>query len=202
MARTSTPISSSKLQSSVRYCPLTDILRSMHLVTSSLFLPSLVAHLTPASQSLLLRSYFAVCLTWWVARGRAGFDIPKFFAADTAHPVTGGPVPPPHPKALPAKGSAKASTPNAWLPIVQNSIVMPDDHLPKLQRALAHYGTLYGTRTAGLSDFLDTELEGAEKLDGTLFLRAAGLTNGKLAGVGEDDSIQEKLWDLVGFFKS
>lgn len=39
---------------------------SMHLVTSSIFIPSIAAYLSPRSQVLLLRSYFRVCLGWCV----------------------------------------------------------------------------------------------------------------------------------------
>ncbi|KAG2065067.1 hypothetical protein BDR04DRAFT_1122127 [Suillus decipiens] len=43
-----------------------------------------------------------------------------------------------------------------------------------IQRAFTHFSSLYGARSKGY--FKDTELEGAESLDGSLFLRAARLT--------------------------
>jgi Questin oxidase-like len=173
----------------------------MHLVTSSLFLSSLSAHLKPTSQELLLRGYLTVCLTWYVGNGRPGFDIPGFFAADTAYPTPPGPFPTPDKKALPEQNSPKAVTPNPWLPIIQTTIVHPDDHLPKLQRALAHYGSLYGTRPAGLPDFTDTELPGADKLDGTLFIRAAGLTAKRMGRVRDGEKPLD-FWDQYGFDKN
>lgn len=174
----------------------------MHLVTSSLFLSSIAANLNPASQQLLLRTYFAICLVWWIARGRPSFDIGGFFAeADTAYPVPSGPLQPPHPKSLPSASSFKATTPNPWFPIVQASLTLPDDHLPKLQRALAHYGALYGARAAGLPDFAGTELPDADKLDGSLFIRVAGLTNKRVHrdGVNVEGA---GIWDRKGLRRS
>ncbi|KAF9048316.1 hypothetical protein BDZ89DRAFT_1154772 [Hymenopellis radicata] len=43
-----------------------------------------------------------------------------------------------------------------------SSILEEDDHLCNLQRTFADYATLYGSRTAGLSDFAHTELPGSE----------------------------------------
>lgn len=151
----------------------------MHLVTSSLFIPSLVAYLSPRSQALLLQTYFAAGLVYWIGRGRPGLDIPGFFADDTAYPLPQGTLPtlPTPPEwALSSPSSPFATTPNPWFHLIQRTITDPDDHLCKLVRALAHYGGIYGARPAGLPDFSGTELPGAEKLDGTLFIRAAGLT--------------------------
>ncbi|PBK89656.1 hypothetical protein ARMGADRAFT_1033184 [Armillaria gallica] len=141
----------------------------MHLVTSSLFLPSFVAYLTPPSQALLLRHYMAVSVAWWVSRGRPSFDIPKFFGADT-------PLAPPTSPATKTPSWKLTSTHNPWFKIVQHAVVHPDDHLCKIQRAFVHYATLYGMRPSGEPEISRTELPGAEKLDGTLFLRAAYLT--------------------------
>lgn len=81
-------------------------------------------------------------------------------------------------------------------------MVIPDDHAPKLQRALAHYGVLYGTRTSGQPDFANTELPFANQLDGTLFIRTAGLTDVRLARAVNDDVNDEGLlWDRHGFYK-
>jgi len=47
----------------------------MHLVTSSLFLPSFLTKLSPKHQWILLTRHFAIALSWWVARGRNFIDI-------------------------------------------------------------------------------------------------------------------------------
>ena len=52
---------------------------------------------------------------------------------------------------------------------------------------------LYGSRTAGQTDFCDTELEGAEQLDGSLFLRVAGETANKMGWMREGEKAGQ--WD-------
>ena len=47
----------------------------MHLVTSSVFLPSFLSKLSPKDQWLLLTRHFAVALVGWLARGRRMVDI-------------------------------------------------------------------------------------------------------------------------------
>ena len=73
----------------------------------------------------------------------------------------------------------------------------PDEHLCKVQRALMHYGEVYGGKTPG--DFAGLkELGGAEKLDGTLFVRAAGLTAGRLGWMREGQ--ERSHFDFSGFY--
>ncbi len=164
-----------------------DHLFSMHLVTSSLFLPSLVNFLSTTSQALLLRSYMAVSFAWWISRGRPSFDIPKFFESDHNESVD--------PDSSATSGDL-SSTPNPWFAIIQQALFHPDDHLCKTQRALAYFASLYGTRPGGLPDFSQTELPGAEKLDGTLFLRAAQLTAKHFElSRGKKYSVEAPLWD-------
>ncbi|KAK0218659.1 hypothetical protein IW262DRAFT_1462159 [Armillaria fumosa] len=140
----------------------------MQLVTTSLFLPSLAKLLSTTSQSLLLRSYMAVSLAWWISRGRPGFDIPKFLESsdEFVYYDSSSTTTPP---------GELSSTSNPWFAIIQQALFHHDDHLCKIQKALAYFAPLYGTRGGGLPDFSQTELPGAEKLDGTLFLRAAQL---------------------------
>ncbi|KAG1893872.1 uncharacterized protein F5891DRAFT_1131148 [Suillus fuscotomentosus] len=142
----------------------------MHLVTSSLFLPSLLAYLPQNSQILLLRGYFASTLGWWIACGFPRLDIQGFLSA-TSRP------------------SSETKVANPFLDIVQSVITHPNEHMPKIQRAFAHFSSIYGARPKGY--FKDTELEGAEALDGSLFLLAARLT-------GEYMS-EGRFWSLGGF---
>ncbi|KAI6106630.1 hypothetical protein EDD16DRAFT_1695428 [Pisolithus croceorrhizus] len=158
----------------------------MHVVTSSLFLPSLITSLTPGSQVLLLRAYLVVVLTWWVARGRPDLNI-KSFMVSTSTRLTS-----------PASKGNDSSVcpnehPNPFLPIIQTSILHPDNHLAKLQRSFAHFSTVYGNRPAGYHK--GTELEGAELLDGSLFVRAALLTANYMGSKEEPNS-----WSRGGFF--
>ncbi|KAF4583951.1 hypothetical protein EYR40_002449 [Pleurotus pulmonarius] len=165
----------------------------MHLVTSSLFLSSLVPYLGPASQAFLLKTYFAFSLAWYLSIGAPALDIPGFFAADTLHPSQPGARPSAWEGAL---GSAAiASNPNPWLPIIQNSIISPDEHLPKLQRALAHYSAIYGSRHVGEGDLKDTELPDADKVDGSLFIRAAGLTDKRMGRIHSGEKASD-FWEF------
>jgi hypothetical protein len=164
---------------------------SMHLVTSSIFLPSLCARLTEQSQSLFLRSYFLVCLSLYVWRGRPALDIARFFANDTTlHPADDST---PHAEGL-ASSSPSGVTPNPWLSVIQTSLVHPDEHVPKLQRALCYLAELFGGTPAGY--FKNTELKDAEVIDGTLFVRTANLS-AKRTGRGNGEVPSRDVWDFT-----
>jgi hypothetical protein len=191
----------------------------MHLVTSTLFLPSLVTSLyqNPRAQALLLRSHFSVSLARYLSRGRPTLDIAKFYS-DTSEllPSSGvdvipGPQPSPFKHTLPDEKSPEAHTPNPWLSIIQTTIVHPNEHLCKMQRALAHFASLYGLQKQGwfttrkqTSVATDnSKLENVERdmglaeLDGTLFLRVAMLTARTLGWMREGEP--EKGWNYEGF---
>ena len=153
---------------------LTSILYRMHLLTSSMTLSSYMAVISsPTSKSLLLRTYFTRSLAYYINQGRPELPIRSFFTAPilTSFP---GPGVNPTESAFPDPSSPFADTPNVWLKIIQSALVHPDDHLCKVQRTLAHYGSLYGHIAAG--EFKDTELKDSEVIDGTLFVRTAALT--------------------------
>ena len=177
----------------------------MHLVTSSSFLPALLSSLSPPSQDLLLRGYFAAIIATFILRGRPNLNIKALYESqETAYPIPGGILPTPHEKTLPLPSAdanrIKAVTPNPWLPIIETSIVHPSEHLIKIQRTLAHYSTLFGHRGQGAREGglegAAQELEGAELLDGTLFIRVAGLTAAKMGRVREGEAVGE--WDFSG----
>lgn len=142
--------------------------------------------------STLLRAYFSVSLLMYLARGRPALHLRSFFASTNAHPCAPGPAPIPHKDAL-----TPDATPNLWLPILQSALLHNDDHVAKIQRALAHYDSLWGTTPAGT--FKDVKgLDGMESLDGTIFLRVAGLTQDRLGWMREGE--ENKGWDFRGFF--
>uniref|UniRef100_A0A0W0FDR6 Uncharacterized protein n=1 Tax=Moniliophthora roreri TaxID=221103 RepID=A0A0W0FDR6_MONRR len=165
---------------------------AMHFVTSSLFLRPLILFLSPRSQALLLRTYFSVCLAVWTTLGRPQLDLERFFASP----------PSPYPETSPPAAKHKFAlatnaNPNPWLDIFAQAIVHPDVHVPKFQRAMYVCATRYGSISAGF--FANTELSGAEQIDGTLFVRSAFLTAKRLAR--EVDKLPEVLcfWDRKGF---
>ncbi|KAF8829930.1 hypothetical protein HHX47_DHR2000250 [Lentinula edodes] len=123
----------------------------MHLVTSSLFLPSLTAHLSPSSQELLLRGYFAISLALYVARGRPKIDSKPLFEVamddNVFDPEKEPSIAPPALSIL-SSSSKEPKEPNLWLPLISRAILHPDDHVPKFQRAVAHYATFLMSETA------------------------------------------------------
>ncbi|KAG2337156.1 hypothetical protein BDR05DRAFT_1048302 [Suillus weaverae] len=143
----------------------------LHLVTPSLFFPSLLPYLTQDSQVLLLRGYFASTLGWWITRGIPRLDIQGFLSA-TSHL------------------SSEIKVTNPFFDIVQSAIMHPNEHILKIQHAFAHFSSLYGARPKGY--FKDMELEGAEALDGTLFFLAARLADEYL-------SESTRIWSHEGF---
>ncbi|KAG6334573.1 hypothetical protein ID866_4510 [Astraeus odoratus] len=190
----------------------------MHLLTSSLFLPSLLSQTSKfSSRRALLLTYFTTSLVLYVARGRPKLDVRAFYQG-TEHLLHNVPGASTSPAAgtLPEPSSGHAQTPNTWLPLIQSTLVHPNEHLCKAQRALAHYSSLYGTRrkgwTTGLSMpegrttspaevAMEEKVEskvGMKDLDGTLFLRIAMLTQNRAAWMREGE--REGGWDFHGFY--
>ena len=165
----------------------------MHLVTSSLFLRVFLERLSPEAQSMLLRSFLACALAVWVARGPPSINIRDFYERTSVDSTPPGPMPTPHKDTL----CPDALTPNAWLPILQSTFLHPDEHLVKLQRTLAEYARIYGDRPSGV--FKGTELNGAELLDGTVFVRVAIQTMNRLGWMREGQ--ERRPWDRTGFWK-
>lgn len=73
-----------------------------------------------------------------------------------------------------------------WHSIIDQTVGFPDEHMPKIQRALVQYAMLYGATTAGDQQFRGVELPDASKIDGSIFLRAAFLTL-KSANEGKEE---------------
>jgi hypothetical protein len=194
----------------------------MHLVTSSIFLPSLCALLSLPSKVRLLRAYFAAVCTWYVARGRPALDIAGFFSQKISIPSGLDPDP------------MKGGVPNLWIPLLQSGMAHPDEHLIKTQRALSCWAQKFGVKKArvlpikgdlnsqgdavqsssathhsaettsgntlnGFDTMPITELPGSEHIDGTLFLRTGLLTADRLGWVREGQNLGE-FWDFKGFF--
>ncbi|KAF8439791.1 hypothetical protein L210DRAFT_3504231 [Boletus edulis BED1] len=172
----------------------------MHIVTSSLFLPSLIAYLSSRSQVLLLRAYFTAVLTFWIARGQPPLNVKSFMTTTSVEP----PVPTTPPPKTPLT-TETTPIPNPFLPLLQSAMTHPNDHLIKIQRAFAHFNTLYGRRPTGY--FKDTELEDANMLDGSLFLRVSLLTAEYVGWVREGGvpkllDTDPRLFSFEGFYDS
>lgn len=153
----------------------------MHLVTSSLFLrPFLQALENPIHKANLLRAFMSVVVLLTLARGRPRID-PALLMSYTATPrAPGASALKPSKTAL---GSAVDDADyNPWPAMFEDVIYHPDAHVLKAFRTLAFGAREYGTTPSGgvIGAFLsgkDTEEShpGAAKMDGTIFVRAAGM---------------------------
>lgn len=152
-------------------------------MTSSVFIPSYMAYLSPSSRLILLQSQFAQVLAIWIIRGRPSLSISHFYSSTSATPTPPGPTVASHPDTL-----DKANpSPNAWFPVLQTTLAHPNEHLPKIQRTFAFWAAKYGTRQAGYFADANSELklDGLELLDGSFFIRVAGLTAKQLGWIRE-----------------
>ncbi|EKM51648.1 uncharacterized protein PHACADRAFT_212279 [Phanerochaete carnosa HHB-10118-sp] len=162
----------------------------MHGVTSSLMTASVLNTLSLNSAVLLLRAYFVFFLLTYTIRGRPALPIKDFYANTSLYPS------PPGTQPAAAKDTlVPSAAPNPWLPIVQTTLVHPDEHLCKTQRSLMHFAECYGGTEPGA--FAHTDLQGAEMLDGTLFARVAALTADRLGWMREGET--QRGWDRNGF---
>ncbi|KAJ6582701.1 hypothetical protein DFH09DRAFT_912196 [Mycena vulgaris] len=157
----------------------------MHTVTAALCLPPLLAALTdPAQKAQLLLGYARVTALLVLLRGRPRIDIPLIMS------YTEFPRPPaPAPGGADALGSpAGEGETNPWLAIVQNALHHKEPHVIKTIRALYYCAQRYGATPAGGApgargaDGGETHV-GAGALDGTVFVRAAGVVSGAMGWV-------------------
>ena len=150
----------------------------MHHIISASFLPFLLSFMSPTCKRILLRAHLITTLVWWVSRGKPHLDTAGFFSIDVESlPVISG------------WGHSNYDTRTLWEKMIEHSINHPDDHLVKCQRALYHFSMLYRHN----DPFASVKLEGFEKLDGSLFIRAAMLTSQRLAGSRKGNSGD---WDI------
>ena len=93
-----------------------------------LFLPSLVAYLSPTSTTILLRTYLLNTLALYIARGRPALPVAAFF--DSVSPA---PAPPatslPQPAPAPGTLTPENRTPSAWLALAQSNPAGLEDAL-------------------------------------------------------------------------
>jgi hypothetical protein len=188
----------------------------MHFVTSSIFIPTLALPpgrtlaqtisppLPLASRLQLVRTYLSSCAMWYLARYRptaSKLSIAEFYAATSSKlsppPAAHAYAPGQAPRRDFWKNTQKTmpigSTvwPRLWI----NAMAHPNEHLNKLVRALGAADRWYGLRGKGA---YAGALDGAEELDGTLFLRVAVVTMDRLGWANEEESLA--LWDREGYY--
>ncbi|KAI0349466.1 hypothetical protein OH77DRAFT_1432025 [Trametes cingulata] len=169
----------------------------MHMLNASLFVPSLLAAIpTMESKAALLRSFVPVLLIYLTVRGRPRID-PELVMSYTDTPR------PSHEQLLEPDESAignprDAADFNPWPGIIASVVYAPDAHTLKAIRALYYAAQNYGrTPLGGAIGAFDTEGRethpGIVKVDGSIFVRAAGVVMDTLGWVTHGQ--KEGSWD-------
>ncbi|KAJ7075064.1 hypothetical protein B0H15DRAFT_917195 [Mycena belliarum] len=167
----------------------------MHILTSALCLPSLLKALPdPVHKAQLLQGYARASALFIIMRGRPRINVPLLMSYNE-HPRPPTPAP---------GGSAALGDPRVegetdpWLAIVQNALHHRDARVIKTVRTLYYCAQRYGRTPAGAaigargSDGAETHV-GTGAMDGTIFVRAAGLVSGALGWVAYGET--EGDWD-------
>ena len=171
----------------------------MHLVTSSLFLQSYLRVLQdPVHKANLLRAYLPGLIVITLARGRPRID-PELLMSYTATPR-------PPTLSLPSPREGAIGDPrddgdyNPWSAMVQSVLHASGSHVLKTMRTLVYAAQKYGdTRPGGAigafsaKDGKETH-NGMAKVDGTIFVRAAGMLVDYIGWIGHGEA-QKKDWD-------
>lgn len=166
----------------------------MHILNSSLFFPPLLGALQlPGSKARLLGSYLGSLFAILLARGSPTFDA-GLLMSYTATPAPSKGIAPKH--AMPAVlgDPADPAYANAWATMLPHVLPARDSHTVKAFRSLHVYAQLYGGTVAGEVRGAKA-IAGGEKLDGSVFVRAAGVLLDVMGWVGPGGGEQEGDWD-------
>ncbi|TNY24391.1 hypothetical protein DMC30DRAFT_333462, partial [Rhodotorula diobovata] len=158
----------------------------MHGLTSIMFLPSLLEVISPHLRPYLLTSHFRILVAYWVSRGR-----PDLYVAETLMAAT------PYPRAPPADAFEDDGS-NPWMRVLASAVDHDDEHATKVVRSLYYAATHFGTSEKGI---FTSSLPGTELMDGSIFIRAAGLTLASVGWEHEGASGNPGTWDrsALGF---
>ncbi|KAF9003377.1 hypothetical protein BDQ17DRAFT_1480126 [Cyathus striatus] len=145
----------------------------MHLATSSIFIPTYFrVFREPSTRAMLLRAYVPVMIVFILARGRPRID------PELVMTYTDKPRPPRSDNDIHLLHESAVGSPgfnanyNPWPEMIQASLYYPDAHFLKVMRTLVYATQQYGDVATGR--VLETH-HGSSKLNGTLFVRAAGV---------------------------
>lgn len=154
----------------------------MHTLTMSLLLPSLLSAIPSLeSKVTLLQGFLSLMLLYITARGRPRIDVDLLMSyTDTPRPPNVlGPSPDPGASALGDPQNAADCSP--WPAMISSVLHSPDAHTLKVVRTLCYAAQRYGRTPPGgaIGAFVGENgretLPGTAKMDGTIFIRAAGL---------------------------
>ncbi|KAH7910236.1 hypothetical protein BJ138DRAFT_1009244 [Hygrophoropsis aurantiaca] len=179
----------------------------MHVLNATLFLPSLLKMIpTDASKVKLLRGLLPVVLMFIMVRGRPRVN-PELIMSYTAMPrPPNGDEATSHPSLPPNyAGYGNPQDPalyNPWHSIMDSVLYAPDAHTLKAIRALYYAARHYGHKSADQIPGLFTEegnkesLPGIGVIDGSIFVRAAGVVMNTLGWVSHGEPAGN--WDGSG----
>lgn len=172
----------------------------MHLVTSSIFLKPLCAALRNSEhKAALLRAYVPVMMVYVLARGRPRIDpeLIMSYSESPRSPITAQ-------KEYFKSTNQATGNPwndedyNPWPTLIEGCLYHSDSHVLKAMRTLVLGASQYGDTPPGqVPGSLNGEGKethaGIGKVDGTLFVRAAGIMMDTLGWSGHGQ--QEGEWD-------
>ncbi|KAF7300133.1 hypothetical protein MKEN_01336600 [Mycena kentingensis (nom. inval.)] len=166
----------------------------MHLLTSALTLRPLLSILQKAEhKAQLLTMYARTAALVYLIRGSPKVDCARAMAYRLV------------PQTLAARIGDAASVEDAWRPILENARLHTEAHVPKAIRALYYCTQRFGSLPAGFlcsSSGGDEQgmMSGAERVDGSVFLRVAGAMSDALGWPLYDGQKSERDWDFSGYW--
>lgn len=184
----------------------------MHVLTSSLFVPSYAAILDDKMKKIFLQSYLLACLHIAITRGKPALfpDVIMGYTQYPSGPAVKAPDSAVDGPKLHVVGDPKdPKEQNPWLEIVENALVAHDSHVPKSIRSFIfnaqHWGHLGKGEMPGaktqeqirkLKDLTEEERKWwteINNVDGTVFVRGAGVVMDVLGWTKEGTEQGE--WD-------
>jgi len=174
----------------------------MHVVTSSIFLPSVLRALPVddhESKAALLETWWRYVVAVLIVRGRPRVD-PEMLMGWTAipRPPVSSDAVKPSSDAIGVGRAEESDDVNPWLDIVADVLHASDSHTTKAIRALLYGAREYGNLPAGsfTSPGEEDLHPGAGKVDGTMFVRAAGMVMESQGWVAHGQ--KAGTWDFSG----
>ncbi|KIJ21190.1 hypothetical protein PAXINDRAFT_6963 [Paxillus involutus ATCC 200175] len=174
----------------------------MHALNATLFMPSLLKIMSnDASKVKLVKAFLPVTLMIILIRGRPRID------SGLVMSFTATPRPPGASTSTLTPGQGTIGDPNQsynpWFQILPSVIHAPNAHTPKAIRSLCYAAQRYGHKRAGSVPgcFMDEgrqyeTIPGISEVDGTVFVRAAGVVMDTLGWVTHGDEPGQ--WDRSG----
>ncbi|TFY61173.1 hypothetical protein EVG20_g7157 [Dentipellis fragilis] len=176
----------------------------MHMLNSTIFVPALAAPLrSDTARAQLLTAQLTVVLAYVLLRGRPRVD-PELLMSYTAVPLPpslrAAPILPGGPTPGALGDPTDHAQVNPWPALITHVLPARDAHTIKALRALyvgaQRYADVPAGAVIGAVDCEGREThKGARALDGTVFVRAAGVMVDNMGWVGPGEAQEAGAWD-------